>query len=81
MRHHKTGEKISEGLFEKLQNAQKFQTGSAMLRQLYFGAMDMYINAKFDPMQKEETVFDVQAMPDVRLLSGVSAVSKSAVIV
>lgn len=59
-RHYETGEPLPEELFEKLKAAKNFQAGMQMLRQLFFGAMDMQLHSKdYDPYGKE-TIFDVQ---------------------
>merc|ERR1712146_292938 len=34
--------------------------GSVMLRQLYFGKMDMEIHASYDPKDQSKSVFDIQ---------------------
>lgn len=57
--HVDTGEPLPETLFQKLLAARNYRSGSAMLRQLYFGFMDMELHARYDPTSGE-TVFDVQ---------------------
>jgi oligopeptidase A len=57
--HVDTGEPLPEALYQKLLAARNYRSGSAMLRQLYFGFMDMELHARFDP-SGDETVFDVQ---------------------
>lgn len=59
-RHFETGEPLPDALFEKVKAAKNFQAGLQMLRQLFFGATDMYLHsAAFDP-RGEKTPFDVQ---------------------
>jgi oligopeptidase A len=57
--HVDTGEPLPEALYQKLLAARHYRSGSAMLRQLYFGFMDMELHARYDPTG-DETVFDVQ---------------------
>jgi oligopeptidase A len=57
--HVDTGESLPEALYQKLLAARHYRSGSAMLRQLYFGFMDMELHARYDP-RGDETVFDVQ---------------------
>jgi oligopeptidase A len=57
--HVDTGEPLPEALYQKLLAARNYRSGSAMLRQLYFGFIDMELHARYDP-SGEETVFDVQ---------------------
>jgi len=57
--HVDTGEPLPEELYQKLLAARHYRSGSAMLRQLYFGFMDMELHARYDP-RGDETVFDVQ---------------------
>jgi oligopeptidase A len=58
-KHYETGEPIPEELFQKIKNAKNFQAGLKMLRQLFFGSMDMQLHSSFDP-SGEKTCFDVQ---------------------
>lgn len=46
-------------MFEKLVALKHYNAGLAMLRQLYFGKLDMELHSSFDPSGKE-SVFDVQ---------------------
>jgi oligopeptidase A len=57
--HVDTGESLPEALYQKLLAARNYRSGSAMLRQLYFGFMDLELHARYDP-RGDETVFDVQ---------------------
>jgi oligopeptidase A len=59
-KHYQTGEPLPEALFEKVKAAKNFQAGLAMMRQLYFGAMDMHLHSTaFDPAGTQ-SIFDVQ---------------------
>jgi oligopeptidase A len=59
-KHYETGEPLPEELFEKLKAAKNFQAGMQMLRQLFFGAMDMHLHSQdYDPYGAE-SVFEVQ---------------------
>lgn len=44
-------------LFEKLKAARNFMVASGMLRQLAFGALDMYLHSHYTG---QEPIFDVQ---------------------
>ncbi len=57
--HVDTGAPLPETLYQKLLAARNYRSGSAMLRQLYFGFMDMELHTRYDPADAE-TVFDVQ---------------------
>ncbi len=57
--HVDTGAPLPEDLYQKLLAARHYRSGSAMLRQLYFGFMDMALHTRYDPTGSE-TVFDVQ---------------------
>lgn len=49
-KHYETGEPLPEELFKKLKAAKNFQAGLQMLRQLFFGSMDMFLHSKnYDP--------------------------------
>ena len=59
-KHHETGAPLPLELFEKVCAAKNFQAGMGMIRQLYFGAMDMQLHSdKFDP-SGSKSIFDVQ---------------------
>lgn len=59
-KHFETGQPLPDELFAKIQAAKNFQAGMGMIRQLYFGAMDMYMHSEqFDPYGSR-SVFEVQ---------------------
>ena len=58
-KHYQTGEPLPEALFKKVCDAKTFLSGLGMIRQLYFGAIDMHVHSqKFNP--DTDSVFDVQ---------------------
>lgn len=58
-KHWETGEPLPEELFDKLKASKNFQAGMVMIRQLFFGSMDMYLHSDYDPYGSESP-FDVQ---------------------
>ncbi len=59
-KHFETGAPLPEALFSKVKAAKNFQAGLQMIRQLYFGAMDMQLHSQdYDPAGVK-TIFDVQ---------------------
>lgn len=52
-RHFETGEPLPEDLFEKIKASKNFRSGTAMLRQVEFGRVDMYLHHEFEPGGKE----------------------------
>lgn len=57
--HYKTGEPLPADVFEKIKGARTFMAGSAMVRQLQIGAVDMELH-KQDLAAAGETALDVQ---------------------
>jgi oligopeptidase A len=58
-KHYQTGEPLPEELFKKIKASKNFQAGMGMLRQLFFGAMDMELHSNYDPYS-DKSPFDVQ---------------------
>ncbi|MEZ4742179.1 MAG: M3 family metallopeptidase [Bdellovibrionota bacterium] len=58
-RHIDTGKSLPEELYQKLCAAKNFNAAQAMLRQIYFGLIDMDLHSKFDPWGTK-TVFELQ---------------------
>ncbi len=48
-RHYETGEPLPEADYQKLLAARHFMTGSAILRQVNFGSLDMALHAQYQP--------------------------------
>ena len=59
-KHYQTSEALPEALFQKVCDAQKYNAGLALLRQLYFGKMDMVLHSTFDPSLGVEGIFELQ---------------------
>jgi len=57
--HYETGEPLPKELFQKICDSRHFMAGSGMLRQLYFGQLDMALHADFDP-ESGASPFDLQ---------------------
>uniref|UniRef100_K3WHH8 oligopeptidase A n=1 Tax=Globisporangium ultimum (strain ATCC 200006 / CBS 805.95 / DAOM BR144) TaxID=431595 RepID=K3WHH8_GLOUD len=55
--HYETGEKLPAALFEKIKSARNYMVATMMLRQLAFGALDMYLHEHYTG---DEPLFDVQ---------------------
>jgi oligopeptidase A len=58
-KHYQTSEALPEHYYQKLLAARTFMSGSAMLRQLHFGLLDLEIHHRYQP-GSEETVADVR---------------------
>lgn len=48
-RHHETGERLPEALYERMMAAKSFQSAMMMLRQLEFSIFDFRIHREYDP--------------------------------
>ncbi|HEY0180416.1 MAG TPA: M3 family metallopeptidase, partial [Dokdonella sp.] len=48
-RHWKTGERLPDALFERMQAARHFQSGLFLVRQLEFGLFDFRLHREYDP--------------------------------
>lgn len=57
--HYSTGEPLPRELFQKLCDQKTYQAGMVMLRQLYFGSMDIDLHHRYDP-SSNKSPFDVQ---------------------
>ncbi|MEL6249588.1 MAG: M3 family metallopeptidase [Cyanobacteria bacterium J06627_15] len=58
-RHYETGETLPEADYQKLLAARNFMTGSAMLRQVNFGWLDIELHARYEP-GSDETIWDIR---------------------
>ena len=57
--HFETGEPLPKDLFARLVAAKNYRSGSMVLRQLYFGHLDMELHHHYDPAG-DETVAEVK---------------------
>ncbi|BAZ45294.1 oligopeptidase A [Chondrocystis sp. NIES-4102] len=58
-KHYQTGETLPEEYYQKLVAAKNYMSGSAMLRQLHFGMLDMELHSNYQP-GGQETPNDVR---------------------
>lgn len=59
--HYETKEPLPRDLFDKLNEQKTYQSGTAMLRQLYFGALDIELHHRYDALAPNApTPFEVQ---------------------
>ncbi len=58
-KHYQTGETLPEDYYQKLLAAKNYRSGSAMLRQLDFGLVDMELHHRYQP-GGQETLVDVR---------------------
>ena len=58
-KHYETGVPLPRELFEKLCEQKTYQAGMTMVRQLYFGALDMALHHKYDATTSQ-TPFELQ---------------------
>ncbi|KAF0697957.1 Aste57867_11387 [Aphanomyces stellatus] len=56
--HYETNAPLPHDVYEKIKAARTYMAASGMLRQLNFGALDMYLHHRYDPTT--ESIFDVQ---------------------
>ena len=52
-KHYETGETLPEEYYQKLVAAKNYMSGSAMLRQLHFGMLDMELHSNYEPGGEE----------------------------
>jgi oligopeptidase A len=53
-RHHETDEPLPKALFDKIVAARNFRSGSGVLRQLYFGRLDMELHHRYQAGSSED---------------------------
>ncbi|MEO1404182.1 MAG: M3 family metallopeptidase [Cyanobacteria bacterium J06635_1] len=58
-RHYETGEALPEADYQKLLAARNFMTGSAILRQVNFGWLDMELHTRYQP-NGDETLWELR---------------------
>ncbi|MDO4245558.1 MAG: M3 family metallopeptidase [Deinococcus sp.] len=55
-KHHQTGEKLPQDLFEKLVKAQNYRAANTAMRQYSFGMTDLTLHVEFDPGSDQNPV-------------------------
>ena len=69
-KHYQTGDKLPEELFSKLRASRHFMSGSAMLRQLNFGALDLALHSRdYDPAKIAPLQLQLQMAKDYAVLT------------
>lgn len=58
-RHYETGEPLPEEIYQKILKARNFMTGSAILRQVNFGWLDIELHHRYQP-DGPESIWDVR---------------------
>lgn len=58
-RHYETGEPLPEAIYQRILAARNFMTGSAILRQVNFGWLDLDLHYRYQP-GGDETIWDVR---------------------
>ena len=58
-KHYETGEPLPKELYHKLCEQKTFQAGMTMVRQLYFGALDIALHHRYDP-NGSQSPFELQ---------------------
>ena len=59
-KHYETGETLPEHYYQKLLAARNYMSGSAMLRQLHFGLVDLELHHRYQPGGTTEKASDVR---------------------
>lgn len=75
--HYQTGEKMPDGLLQKIVDASNYNTGYLTLRQLSFGYLDMAWHSLETPFEGDVRTFEQEAMGRVQLLPVVVETSLS----
>jgi peptidyl-dipeptidase Dcp len=75
--HYETGEKIPADLVQRIKDSENFNTGSATLRQLSFGYLDMNWHTLEAPYQGDLKDFEEEAMKKTQLFPHVKGVAMS----